>query len=336
MILALLSMCVAFLIVIFTTPLVIKIFKEKGITGTDVHKLDRPELPKGGGIVLLFAMVTALLATVGVTTFTGGEISTGLLASLVAILMAGMIGLLDDILNFKNITKIVLPLVASIPMAAMQVGTTKMDLPLVGVVNLGIIYPLVIVPLMMTFIIDSTNMYAGMNGLEAGLAAVNSSAILLYVLFCSLFRGIPLSDSMDTFIISATVMATCLAFLWFNRYPARILSGDVGLLPIGAAMGAALILGNMDRLAIVLYITYGLNFLLYIFYRLQVWRKGISYAKFATVRPDGSLEVIGPYTMYWLIPYLFKNTGEKRNVELLVIIQAIIAYTGMAMMIFVL
>jgi len=100
-------------------PRTIKILKEKDIMGIDVHKPDKPKVAKGGGFVVLFAMVTSLLIVIGITTFQGQEIDTGLLAALVSILLAGMIGLLDDNLDFRNRTKIVLPMLASIPMMAM-------------------------------------------------------------------------------------------------------------------------------------------------------------------------------------------------------------------------
>jgi UDP-N-acetylglucosamine--dolichyl-phosphate N-acetylglucosaminephosphotransferase len=124
------------------------------------------------------------------------------------------------------------------------------------------------------------------------------------------------------------------AFLVYNRYPARILSGDVGNLPLGATMAAALILGNMDRLAVILFLTYFVNFMLYIFYRIHVRRSGGKYAKFASPRDDGTLEVVGPYTMYWILPYLSKTMTEKRNVKLLVLLQVIVAYTGVFLLLF--
>ena len=45
-----------------------------------------------------------------------------------------------------------------------------MNIPFIGTVNFGFAYALIIVPLMMTFIIDASNMYGGMNGLEVGLS----------------------------------------------------------------------------------------------------------------------------------------------------------------------
>ncbi len=65
----LIAIIVSFLIVVLFMPNAIKMLKEKGITGTDVHKPDKPEVPKGGGFILLFAIVFALLVVVGMTTF---------------------------------------------------------------------------------------------------------------------------------------------------------------------------------------------------------------------------------------------------------------------------
>ncbi|MCK4279881.1 MAG: hypothetical protein KAW94_04840, partial [Candidatus Thorarchaeota archaeon] len=238
------AIVIAFLVVLLAMPTIIRTLKEKGEVGIDVHKLGKPEVAKGGGYIVLFAIVTSLLVVVGCTTFLGTEaVSPALLAALVSILMAGMIGLLDDNLDFRNRTKIVLPLIASIPMAVMAVGTTIISIPFVGTIEFGVLYPLIIVPLMMTFIIDSTNMYGGMNGLEAGLAAVNSSAVVSYVLLLPLFTGTAIMQSqIDAGTVAAALLGAALAFLVYNKYPAKILPGDVGRLPIGAAIAAALIL----------------------------------------------------------------------------------------------
>ncbi len=334
MLTVLIAIILAFSLVVITMPRTIKILKEKDIMGIDVHKPDKPKVAKGGGFVVLFAMVTSLLIVIGITTFQGQEIDTGLLAALVSILLAGMIGLLDDNLDFRNRTKIVLPMLASIPMMAMQVGTTTMSIPLIGTVDLGVLYPLVVIPLMMTFIIDSTNMYGGMNGLEAGLAAVNSGSLILYVVLLSFIDATETSQALlDSGVVAGALLGACLAFLIFNRFPAKILPGDVGRLPMGAAIAAALILGNMDRLAIFLYLPFGLNFLLYIMYRTYVHRKGIEYVKFASPREDGTLEVVGPFTMYWILPHMSDNVTEKRNVSLLILIQAVIAFSAVFLLV---
>ena len=300
--------------------------------GIDVHKSDKPEIPKGGGFIILFAIVFGILVVMGITTFQDiAKVPEGLLAALVSILMAGLIGLLDDTFDFKNRTKVVLPLVASIPMIAMSVGTPTMMIPFIGEINFGPFYALLIVPLMMTFIVDSTNMYGGMNGLEVGLSSINSSAIILYVLVSPYVNGHMITTAQtDAGMVAAALFGASIAFWFFNRFPARILPGDVGRLPLGAAMASALILGNMDRLAIIMYTPFLLNFLLYIAYRLYVRRKEIEYVKFASPREDGTLEVVGPFTLYWILPHFSRKVTEKRNVLLLLLLQALVAYGAVA------
>ena len=191
----LLAVLVSFLIVVLFMPNAIAKLREKGITGTDVHKPERPEIPKGGGFVLLFAIVFALLVVLGLTTFQTFTVEmVGIFAALVSILMAGIIGLLDDQLDFSNRTKVILPMVATIPMIAVSVGTPTMNVPFIGTVNFGIAYALVIVPLMMTFIVDATNMYGGMNGLEVGLSSINASGLVLYILLIPIIQESAISN----------------------------------------------------------------------------------------------------------------------------------------------
>ena len=324
----LVTILVSFLVVVLFMPNAIKKLKEKGITGIDVHKPNKPKVPKGGGFVLLFAIVFALLVVVGLTTFEIISVEmAGLFAALVSILLASMIGLLDDQLDFSNRAKVILPMVATIPMVAVSVGTPTMNIPFIGIVNFGIAYALIIVPLMMTFIVDATNMYGGMNGLEVGLSTINASGLVVYVLLIPVIQGSVISPhQLQASIVAAALLGASLGFIIFNKYPAKVLPGDVGRLPIGAAMAAALIIGNMDRLAILMYTPFAINFLLYIIYRVYVKRKNIGWVKFATPREDGTLEVAGPFTIYWVLPHFFKNMTEKRNVSLLLLFQAILVY----------
>ena len=112
----LITVLISFLTVVMFMPKAIRALKEKGITGIDVHKPDRPEIPKGGGFVLLFGIVFALLAVVGLTTFQTFTVEmVGIFAALVSILLASMIGLLDDQLDFSNRTKIILQRIKLLP-----------------------------------------------------------------------------------------------------------------------------------------------------------------------------------------------------------------------------
>lgn len=330
----LMAFLISMVIMLVFLPTTIQMLEDRQKVGKDVHKKDQPEVPKGGGFILLFAIVSSLLVIVGFSTFLfQNGVNPAILGALVSILMAGMVGLLDDNLDFRDRTKIVVPLVASIPLMALNVGTTTMSIPFIGDVNLQWAYPLVVVPLMTTFIVDSTNMYGGMNGLETGLSIVNSSAIVVYAMLTPLFTGRGLvQHQMDGATIAAALLGAAIIFFAFNKYPAKVLPGDVGRLPIGATMAASLIIGNMDRLAVILYVPFLLNFVLYLFYKIKVKRTGMEYQKFAEPKEDDTLSVVGPYTLYWLLPYFFDSITEKKNVTFLILLQMVFAYGGVILL----
>ena len=48
----------------------------------------------------------------------------------------------------------------------------------------------------------------------------------------------------------------------FNKYPAKILPGDVGTLSIGACIASALIIGNFETAGVVVMIPYFLDFVI--------------------------------------------------------------------------
>ncbi|MFO7836172.1 MAG: hypothetical protein R6V83_05915 [Candidatus Thorarchaeota archaeon] len=330
----LMAFVISIVIMLVFLPNTIEMLEDRKRLAEDIHKKSKHKVPKGGGFILLFAIVSSLLVIVGFSTFVlDNAVNPAILGALVSILMAGMVGLLDDNLDFRDRTKIIVPIVASIPLMALNVGTTTMAIPLIGEVNLLWAYPLVVVPLMTTFIIDSTNMYGGMNGLESGLSIVNSSAILAYIVLKPLLTERSLGQhQIDGATIAASLLGASIVFFAFNKYPAKVLPGDVGRLPMGAAMAASLIIGNMNRLAVILYTPFLLNFVLYLVYRLDVKRTGMEYQKFAEPREDGSLSVAGPYTIYWLLPHFFDGISEKKNVTFLILLQGIIAYGGVILL----
>ncbi|MHA2070513.1 MAG: hypothetical protein ACW985_01855, partial [Candidatus Thorarchaeota archaeon] len=65
-----------------------------------------------------------------------------------------------------------------------------------------------------------------------------------------------------------------------------------------------------------------------------VRRKGIEYVKFASPREDGTLKVVGPFTMYWMLPHLSEDITEESNVALLILLQAVIAFGAVFLLVF--
>jgi phospho-N-acetylmuramoyl-pentapeptide-transferase len=59
----------------------------------------------------------------------------------------------------------------------------------------------------------------------------------------------------EVMIFCAAICGACLAFLWFNAYPAQVFMGDVGALAMGAALGTVAVIVRQE---IILFIMGGL------------------------------------------------------------------------------
>lgn len=80
---------------------------------------------------------------------------------------------------------------------------------------------------------NAVNLADGLDGLAAGLCVVAGVGF-------ALMGGVA---EVSTFGLA--LAGACLAFLWFNRHPAKLFMGDVGSLSLGAAMaGMAAIMNN--------------------------------------------------------------------------------------------
>jgi phospho-N-acetylmuramoyl-pentapeptide-transferase len=112
---------------------------------------------------------------------------------------------------------------------------------------------------------NAVNLTDGMDGLATGCVAIASMTlvILCYVASESMTRTstmtwagylllphIPQSGELSIFFSS--ILGASMGFLWFNCHPAQTFMGDVGSLPLGAAMGyGALVTRNEILLLIV-------------------------------------------------------------------------------------
>jgi len=100
-------------------------------------------------------------------------------------------------------------------------------------------YPLAI--LFIAAISNAVNLTDGLDGLAAGTTAAASLALAGIAWFTAGGETVLKGPAIATFL--ACLAAACLAFLWFNRHPAKVFMGDTGSLAIGAALaGAALAL----------------------------------------------------------------------------------------------
>jgi UDP-N-acetylglucosamine--dolichyl-phosphate N-acetylglucosaminephosphotransferase len=236
----------AFAVAFITLPVVIPRLRWAGIVGRDVQKPGRPQIPEMGGLALVAGFGAALLVLIALKTFfqVFPEVNlVELLAILATVLLIALIGILDDLIAVRQIVKAITPIFAALPLMAIKAGHTVLNLPLLGYVDFGLLYPLVFVPLGVTGAANAMNMLAGFNGAELGMGAV---AFLTLTLI-----AFSLGNLTVALVLLAALGATA-ACLYYNWYPAKVFIGDVGTLTMGAVLASAVILGNVDTAGVIL------------------------------------------------------------------------------------
>ncbi|MFH0971932.1 MAG: hypothetical protein V1835_05190 [Candidatus Micrarchaeota archaeon] len=272
------SIAAAFIAAFFTTPFIIFNSRKANIVGSDRNKKNE-KIPEMGGIAIVTGTALGILIAIAFgfnlqtdVLISGLDIQI-LLAALATVLFMGILGLIDDLYALERKIKAPIPFIAAIPLSAVRAGTRNLNLPLIGSLNFGSFYSLVIVPIGVGGASNAFNMLAGLNGLEAGLGAVMSLAVLI----AAYAKG-----SLEAMIISASLFGACLAFLFYNRFPAKIFPGDVGTYPIGATIATAVIIGNLEFFGLFLFLPHFIELVLKLRTRFRgenygILKKGLLY-----------------------------------------------------------
>jgi UDP-N-acetylglucosamine--dolichyl-phosphate N-acetylglucosaminephosphotransferase len=226
-----------FAVTFVSTPLAAKFMKSRGITGKDVHKIGGPEIPEMCGIAVLSGLSVGVIGYAILAPASAREA----VAWLGAILIAGAIGMVDDRHPLGPKTKPLLTAVACVPILLLGVYVPYPNLPFIGEARLTIVYPLLI-PLAIAVTSNAVNMMDVMNGAMPGTVAIIGIMLTGVLIVAGEGKVAPLS---------AGLLAAMLALFYFNRFPARVFSGDTGSLAVGAALGGLAILGRMEVVVVV-------------------------------------------------------------------------------------
>lgn len=146
--------------------------------------------------------------------------------------------------GLSQVPKMFFVLPAALPLIAVGAGSWQMYFPVIGLVDWGILYPLVLLPVGLLFVSNVVNMLAGTNGLAAAMSLVASTALGIFGY---------LNGSMDAVLIAFSLSACLLAFLKYNFYPASILPGDSLTYLAGAAMFSTIVIGDMEKFGVLIF-----------------------------------------------------------------------------------
>jgi UDP-N-acetylglucosamine--dolichyl-phosphate N-acetylglucosaminephosphotransferase len=250
----------SFFIVLFMMPYWIRKTKDLGLMWNDMNKLsDWGKISGSGGTVVVLGFVIGVLLYVAYRVFYLGNYNSNLVeifALLIVILLLSGIGFIDDLFGWRKgglsrRSRIVFVLVASIPLIAINAGRSIVNIPFFGLVDLGIIYPLIVIPI---GIIGSTvtyNFLAGFNGLETGQGIILLSALGLISYY---------TENSWLSVVCLCMIFALMAFLIFNFFPARVFPGDVITYPIGGLIAIVAILGSFEKIAVFFFIPYIIEF----------------------------------------------------------------------------
>jgi len=218
-----------------------------GFTGKDLHKNGTPEIPKIGGIGC-FAGVAAALTITGLLNLDYRLLFAIFLSATLAVLA----GLIDDLFTLRKVALIVLTFLISLPIIAFHAGSSRIYLSPFGPQDLGSLF-WVLVPFAFAFLMNGVNIYAGFNGLEAGLGLVSSFSLAT----CAVIYG-SLESAFSLFALSGALLAL---FKW-NSFPAKVFIGGSGTFLIGAVLASSIIAGSIKIVGIIALFPYLINFVL--------------------------------------------------------------------------
>jgi UDP-N-acetylmuramyl pentapeptide phosphotransferase/UDP-N-acetylglucosamine-1-phosphate transferase len=225
-----------FLTTYLLLPYIIKLMKNKGYIGYDIHKNDRPEVAESGGIsMVLGVVVSSILLMVLFPLFLNW-----ILIFILTVILAGVIGFIDDRVKLKSRYKIGLTIfTGSIIFFANYFGYININspvIPFLGQTRLTILYPLLI-PIIVAVFANTTNMLEGYNGEGSGTCLIAAG----FILICSIIW-----DSAEALLFSIITIAVIIPFFMFNRYPAKIFPGDIGTLSMGAMFACIALFGSIE------------------------------------------------------------------------------------------
>lgn len=310
-----------FLIALASTSVIMRVIlkrlKWKQLFRQDIIKKGKPYTPTFGGLAIFIGFifsVSIVLCVLSMLDLVLIDLDL-LLAALLSLSIISFLGLLDDILEFRNrLTKPLLVFLGILPLIVLNFDKSFLvNIPFIGQLTLEIYYPLLILPFLLIFCANAINILAGLDGLVPGMGVMASIGLLLVAI---------LNGSSIAMIYFTALITVQLVLYYFNKYPSKVFPGNVGTLFIGAAIGIGAVIGGMIQALVILMIPYGLHFILYSRNKFKFTPRAMGRLK-----KDGTLSS-GYRKSYGLTHVLmnhFEGMTEKRIAYYLIGVESIFA-----------
>ncbi len=270
----LIAAAVGLAVTLLGTPIAIRAFRLWGWgqrireDGPHTH-LEKMGTPTMGGTVIVAGIVAGYVATrVVFTTVTAAG-----LAVLLATVLLGVLGFIDDFikvrrrrsLGLSKTAKIVGQAIAASAFAIVAVQAANVPTELTFLrstgLEMGALF-FVWVFVILAASSNAVNLTDGLDGLASGSSILVLSAYVFIAFWqfrhtCGLIPGdacypMDVNATLDLAIVAGAGAGAIAGFLWWNAAPARIFMGDTGSLALGGLMGALAIVTNTQLLLVIL------------------------------------------------------------------------------------
>jgi len=225
-------------------------------------KEDKPPIPESLGVVCgtIFIVCTILQQL-----FTSSqEKLVEYDAALCSICFMTFLGFADDVMELPWRYKLILPTIATLPLLVAYSGGTTIVVPTLlrsfigATLDLGILYK-VYMGLLAVFCTNAINIYAGINGLEAGQSFIIACAVITHNLL-ELDGAVP-QQHLFSIVHMMPFVAVTLGLLIYNWYPSQVFVGDTFTYFAGMTFAVCVILGHFSKTLLVFFIPQIINFL---------------------------------------------------------------------------
>lgn len=225
----------------------IKFAISHNITGKDVHKPDQPNVAEIGGVCIVAGIIAGLVFLFLFTPDSTFKIKV--LAVISTLIIIASIGLIDDLKTLSAFRKTVLTILGGIPLLLLKVYYPYIKLPFAGFARLHYVYPLLI-PLAVAVTSNAVNMMDVFNGVMP----LTSLIVFICIALTAIINGY-----FNELIICLIVIMSLIAYLFYNKYPAKVFAGDTGSLSVGALIGVLSIICKAEVVALIAFMPFILN-----------------------------------------------------------------------------
>ena len=219
------------------------------MTVLDYHKVEKPRIPRPGGPAILAAIILGEAILFAISD------SYAILALILATLISGIIGVVDDLKTLGGVAKPALLLVAGLPILALQFLVPHADvfsyyfyLPFFfgKPAHIPLIYPLLVI-IAIPVVTNTINTIDVLNGVASGFILIACIPVTLDIAFrVMLGRTDPV-----VLLAMFPIIAATGAFFIFHKYPSKIFPGDSGAIALGAAYGTMAMIGGAEVVAVI-------------------------------------------------------------------------------------